>query len=77
MVPGNCISIQFPVDSLPLLTRSVWLVFTEDEREWYEERAAIIEHLGGHPRHWAELIATQLLHERRARQLGGGPTSGE
>jgi hypothetical protein len=65
------------VDSPPLLTRPVWLVFTEDEREWHEERAAIIEHLGGHPRHWAEVITMQLLHERRARQLGGGPTSGE
>jgi hypothetical protein len=34
--------------------RSVWLVFTDDQREWHEERAAIIEHMGGQLQHWAE-----------------------
>ena len=64
------------MDTPPPATRSVWLDLTADEREWFEERAAIIEHLAGAPRHWAEVLATQVLRERRARGAPRGTATG-
>lgn len=51
---------------------SAWLATLDlDAREYFEERAAIIEYDGGRPRHEAEMIAQRLtrayLQRREAR----------
>lgn len=51
---------------------SAWLATLDlDAREYFEERAAIIEYDGGRPRHEAETIAQRLtrayLQRREAR----------
>ena len=38
---------------------------SEDEREHWEERAAIIQYQGGQPREKAEARATELMLKRR------------
>lgn len=40
-----------------------WCNMTDDERENYEERAAILEHDGGMPRDEAERMAYRLITE--------------
>jgi hypothetical protein len=39
----------------------------EDEREYFEERAAILEYEAGFPRQEAERRARQMMRERRQR----------
>lgn len=45
---------------------------SEDEREEFEERAAILEFEGGMCREWAERIALRMVLDRRARRAAGG-----
>ena len=53
-----------------ILTPTDW---TQDQRERYEERAAILEFDAGHPRHWAEVLARQMVEGRyqEGEALGG------
>jgi len=41
---------------------------SEDEREEFEERAAILEFDAGMCREWAERIAARMVLERRGRE---------
>jgi hypothetical protein len=45
---------------------------SEDEREEFEERAAILEFDAGMCREWAERIALRMVIEQRARRAAGG-----
>ena len=57
-----------------MTVRSVFLELSEDEQEWYEERAAILEYEAGLPRHIAEASALGLISERR---YGSDPATPE
>ena len=45
-------------------TPSVYLKLTDDQQEWYEERAAILEYEAGLRRHLAEAEALRGLRGR-------------
>jgi len=38
---------------------------TPDEQDWYDERAAILEHEAGYTRAGAERLAREMLEQRR------------
>jgi len=48
----------------------------EDEREEFEERAAILEFDAGMCREWAERIARRMVLERRAQRAASGGGEG-
>jgi hypothetical protein len=56
--------------------RSVWIELTENQREWLEERTAILEYDGGVPRHIAEVWCWGMLREgpQPDRSPCGSPT---